>query len=446
MISAGKYLPRRTFLRGCGAVMALPFLDAMTPAFAAAAKPVRRLGVIYVPNGMNMLQWRPAAVGAGYDLPSTLKSLEPFKDQLLVMSGMASAVADPLPGEGLGDHSRAQATFLTGVHPRKTQGTDVRSSVSADQIIAKELGKETELSSLELGLEAVDLVGGCEDGYACAYSSTVAWRSETMPLPIQSQPRAVFEHLFGAGDSTDRKSRLSRVGLDRSILDMMSEQLASLQVRLGVGDRSRITEYFESVRDIERRIQRAEERTQEVPEIEQPGGVPESFEDYAKLMFDLNVVAYQTDLTRISTFLMGREKSGRTYPEIGVPEPHHPISHHQNRPEMLEREAKINAYHMKLFTHFLEKLKATPDGDGSLLDHSMIVHGAGMSNSDIHYHHDLPILLVGGGAGQVKGGRHIKFADDTPLSNLWLTLIEKMGLPVEQFGDSNGKVQLLPGV
>jgi len=446
MISAGKYLPRRTFLRGCGAVMALPFLDAMTPAFAAAAKPVRRLGVIYVPNGMNMLQWRPATVGAAYDLPSTLKSLEPFKDQLLVMSGMASAVADPLPGEGLGDHSRAQATFLTGVHPRKTQGTDVRSSVSADQIIAKELGKETELSSLELGLEAVDLVGGCEDGYACAYSSTVAWRSETMPLPIQSQPRAVFEHLFGAGDSTDRKSRLSRVGLDRSILDMMSEQLASLQVRLGVGDRSRITEYFESVRDIERRIQRAEERTQEVPEIEQPGGVPESFEDYAKLMFDLNVVAYQTDLTRISTFLMGREKSGRTYPEIGVPEPHHPISHHQNRPEMLEREAKINAYHMKLFTHFLEKLKATPDGDGSLLDHSMIVHGAGMSNSDIHYHHDLPILLVGGGAGQVKGGRHIKFADDTPLSNLWLTLIDKMGLPVEQFGDSNGKIQLLPGV
>jgi hypothetical protein len=448
MVVTGKHLPRRTVLRGIGAAMALPLLDGMAPAFAASAKPVRRLSVVYVPNGMNMLEWRPKETGAGFTLPPTLVPLEPYRDQLLVLSGMSNLQADALPGEGLGDHSRAQAVFLTGVHPRKTEGTDIRGAVSADQIIARELGKETELTSLELGLEAVDLVGGCEDGYACAYSSTIAWRSETMPLPVLAQPRAVFERLFGAADSTDRASRLSRITTERSILDMVADQLAALQKRLGPGDRTRITEYLESVRDIERRIQRAEEQTdrQGFPELVQPVGVPDSFEAYAKLMFDLNVLAYQCDLTRVSTFLMGREKSGRTYAEIGVPDPHHPISHHQNRPEMLEKEAKINVFHMRLFAHFVEKLKSTPDGDGSLLDHSLVVHGAGMSNSDIHYHHDLPMLLVGGGSGQVKGGRHIKFADDTPLSNLWLTMIEKMGAPVERFGDSSGKVNVLSGV
>jgi hypothetical protein len=428
--------------------VALPWLDAMVPAFAAPASPARRLGIVYVPNGMNMTEWRPKTVGAGFDLSPTLAPLAPLRDRLLVLTGMSNAEADPRPGEGLGDHSRAQAVFLTGVHPRKTEGSDLRAGVSADQIVARELGKETELASLELGLEAIDLVGGCEDGYSCAYSGALAWRSETMPLPVQAQPRAVFERLFGASDSTDRASRLSRIDLERSILDMVSDQLASLQKRLGPGDRTRVTEYFESVRDIERRIQRAEEQSGrgDFPEINQPGGVPESFEEYAKLMFDLNVLAFQTDLTRVSTFLMGREKSGRTYPEIGVPDPHHPISHHQNRPEMLEREAKINVFHMRLFAHFLGKLQATPDGDGTLLDHSLIVHGAGMSNSDIHLHHDLPMLLAGGGAGQVKGNRHIKFDDDTPLSNLWLTLIDRMGLPVERFGDSTGRIDLLSGI
>jgi hypothetical protein len=428
--------------------MALPLLDGMLPAFAATAKPVRRLGIIYVPNGMNMREWRPAAVGADFALSPTLTPLAPFRNQLLVLSGMANAEADPRPGEGLGDHSRAQAVYLTGVHPKKTEGSDIRAGISADQIVARELGKETELTSLELGLEEVDLVGGCEDGYACAYSGTVAWRSETMPLPVLAQPRAVFERLFGAGDSTDRTSRLSRIEMERSILDMVTDQLNALQKRLGPADRTRITEYLESVRDIERRIQRAEEQSGrgDFPEIQQPGGVPESFEEYAKLMFDLNVLAYQCDLTRVSTFLMGREKTGRTYPEIGVPDPHHPISHHQNRPEMLERQAKINTFHMKLLGHFLDKLRTTSDGDGSLLDHSLIVHGAGMSNSDIHFHHDLPMLLVGGGAGQVKGGRHLNFAEDTPVANLWLTLIDKMGLPVERFGDSTGKINLLSDV
>jgi hypothetical protein len=428
--------------------MALPFLDAMAPAFAAAPKPVKRLGIIYVPNGMNMLEWRPTTTGANFELPSTLQSLAPFKNRLLVLSKMSNPEADPLPGEGLGDHSRAQAVFLTGVHPRKTEGTDIRAGISADQIVAKEFGKETELTSLELGLEAVDLVGGCEDGYACAYSGAIAWRSETMPLPVQAQPRAVFERLFGASDSTDRESRLGRIELERSVLDMVAEQLNGLQKRLGAADRNRITEYFESIRDIERRIQRAEEQSGRggFPEIQQPGGVPESFGEYAKLMFDLNALAYQTDLTRVSTFLMGREKSGRTYAEIGVPDPHHPISHHQNRPEMLEREAKINKFHMELFAHFLQKLDSIQEGDGTVLDHSLIVHGAGMSNSDIHLHHDLPMLMVGGGAGQVKGGRHLEYSEEVPLSNLWLTLIDKMGLPVEKFGDSNGQLDLLSEV
>jgi len=445
---SGKHLPRRTFLRGLGVSLALPVLDSMVPAFATAAtsaKPVRRLGIVYVPNGMNMWEWRPKAAGAAFELSPTLSSLAPFKDKLVVLTGMANAQADPRPGEGLGDHSRAQAVFLTGVHPRKTEGTDIRAGVSADQIIAAELGKETELASLELGLEEVDLVGGCEDGYACAYSGTIAWRSDTMPLPVLAQPRAVFERLFGAGDSTSRASRLRRVDLERSILDMINDQLAALQRNLGPQDRSRVTEFVESVRDVERRIQRAEEQSGrgDFPEFHQPGGVPDTYGEYAKLMFDLNVLAYQCDLTRVSTFLMGREKSGRTYAEIGVPESHHPISHHQNRPEMLAREAKINAFHMSLFAYFLEKLKATPDGDGSLLDHSLLVHGAGMSNSDIHFHHDLPIVLAGGGAGQVKGGRHLELAKDTPLANFWLTLVDKMGVPAERFGDSNGQVELL---
>jgi len=386
--------------------------------------------------------------GRGFDLPSTLQPLAPYKERLLVLSRMSNPLADPMPGEGLGDHSRAQAVFLTGVHPRKTEGTDIRAGISADQIVAKEFGKETELTSLELGLEAVDLVGGCEDGYACAYSGALAWRSDSMPLPVQAQPRAVFERLFGASDSTDRQSRLSRIELERSVLDMVSDQLNQLQKRLGASDRTRISEYFESIRDIERRIQRAEEQSGRggFPEIQQPGGVPESFGEYARLMFDLNALAYQTDLTRVSTFLMGREKSGRTYAEIGVPDPHHPISHHQNRPEMLEREAKINKFHMELFAHFLKKLDSIQEGDGTVLDHSLIVHGAGMSNSDIHLHHDLPMLVAGGGAGTVRGGRHLEYSEDTPLSNLWLTLIDKMGLPVEKFGDSKGQLDLLSDV
>jgi hypothetical protein len=451
-INFGKHLPRRTFLRGLGATIALPLLDGMVPAFAAqgtgAAKAIRRLAIVYVPNGMNMANWKPKTEGTGFDLPPILQSLEPFKDRLLVLSGMSNLQADPLPGEGLGDHSRAQSVFLTGVHPKKTEGADIRAGISMDQIVARETGKETELASLELALEDVDLVGGCEDGYSCAYAGTIAWRSPTQPLPMTAQPRAVFERLFGAGESLDRESRAARIEMDRSILDMVTGELSQLQRRLGASDRVKVGDYIESVRDLERRIQRAEEQSgrSALPETQQPQGVPELYSEYAELMFDLNVLAFQADLTRVSTFLMGREKDGRTYAEIGVPDPHHPVSHHQNRPEMLEKLTRINTFHMKLFARFVEKMAATRDGDGSLLDHSLLMHGAGMSNSDTHFHHDLPILIAGGGAGHIKTGRHLALPAETPLANLHLTIIDKMGIPVENFGDSSGKLEILSDV
>ena len=451
-INFGRHLPRRTFLRGLGATVALPLLDGMVPAFAmqnkSAAKAIRRLAVVYVPNGMNMTDWKPKTVGAAYELPPILAPLAPYRDRLLVLSGMSNLQADPLPGEGLGDHSRAQSVFLTGVHPKKTEGADIRAGVSMDQIIARETSKETELASLELALEDVDLVGGCEDGYSCAYAGTIAWHSPTQPLPMTAQPRAVFERLFGAGESLDAESRKARIAMDRSILDMVTDQLGQLQRKLGASDRVKVADYLESVRDLERRIRRAEERggQGELPAVMQPQGVPELYSEYATLMFDLNVLAFQADLTRVSTFLMGREKDGRTYAEIGVPDPHHPVSHHQNRPEMLEKLTKINTFHMKLFSQFIGKLAATPDGDGSLLDHSLVMHGAGMSNSDTHFHHDLPILIAGGGAGRINTGRHVALPAETPLANLHLTIIDKMGIPTENFGDSNGKLEVLTGI
>jgi hypothetical protein len=444
-----KHLARRTFLRGLGASIALPLLDSMIPAFAAAAQrtPVRRFGAIYVPNGMNIWAWTPAGEGKAFELTPVLRALAPFRDRVLVLSGMAHKEADGLPGEGTGDHSRSQAAFLTGVHAKKTEGADIRAGVSVDQILAQNVGRDTQLASLELGLEANELAGGCEDAYSCAYTGTISWRTATTPLPMEHNPRAVFERLFGASDSTDQAARLTRLRRDSSILDAVKRELGELERQLGVSDRAKLTEYVASVRDIERRIQKAEEEgDQELPEVVKPRGIPATFEEHATLMFDLMAVAFQTDLTRVSTFLVGREKSTRTYPEIGVPEPHHPVSHHQKQPEMLQKLARINAYHVKMLAHLLEKLRSTPDGDGSLLDHAMIVYGAGMSNPDNHFHHDLPCLLAGGGGGSVKGGRHVKLPYDTPMSNLHLTVLDKMGIPVERFGDSNGKIELLSDI
>lgn len=450
MMITKKHLPRRTFLRGMGTAIALPLLDGMIPAMSAiaktAAKPVARLGAIYLPNGMNMARWTPTGEGAGFEFSPILSPLEPFRDRVLVLSGLCNKQADALVGEGGGDHSRAQAAFLTGAHAKKAQ-SDAYLGVSMDQIAAKQFGKETQLASLELSLESNDLVGGCEFGLSCAYGGTMAWSGPTTPLPMESNPRAVFERLFGTGDSTDSRARMSRLKKNRSILDMVTGELAHFQTGLGPADRGKLTEYIEAVRDIERRIQMAETQgEQELPEVEQPAGVPIAFEEYSKLMYDLMALSYQSDMTRVATYLVGREQSGRTFPEVGVPEPWHPVSHHGYDPVQLEKLAKVNQFHVKMLAHFLEKLRNTPDGDGSLLDHSMIIFGAGISDSNVHNHHEIPVLLAGGGAGTIKGGRHLQYPKETPLSNLHMTVLDKMGVPVENVGDSTGKLDALSGV
>lgn len=446
-----KYLHRRTVLRGLGATLALPLLDSMVPALTAlqntAAKPARRFGAIYVGNGMNVWQWRPKTEGSAFELTPILQPLAAFRDRLLIVSGLCNSEADARVGEGGGDHSRGQAAFLTGAHAKKTQGADVEAGISMDQIVAKEVGHETQLPSLELALEANDVVGGCEAGVACVYTSTISWHDAKTPMPVTTDPRAVFERLFGASGSTDPRIRRENIETDRSILDWVTRDLARLQRTLDAGDRSRVEEYVQSIRDVEQRLQKAEEQSDlELPSVDQPAGIPGSFEEYAKIMFDMMALAYQADLTRVSTLIMGRELSIRTYPEVGVPEPHHPVSHHQGRAEQLEKLARINLFHITLFAHFLEKLRSTRDGDGSLLDHSIILYGSGLGNPDVHDHHGLPIALVGGGAGQLKGGRHLRFKDHTPLANLHVTVLEKMGIPMERLGDSTGKLDLLQDV
>jgi hypothetical protein len=422
-------------------------LDGMLPAFAprlrASTQPVKRLGVVYVPNGMNMAQWTPVGDGLDFEFSRILEPLAPFRNNILVLSGLDNAEADGRPGEGGGDHSRSQAAFLTGVHARKTEGADIRNAMSMDQIVARQFGQETQLASLELGLEMNEIAGAGEDGYSAAYSGALAWRSPSDPLPVEADPRAVFERLFGASESTDRSSLLRRIQKDRSILDSVSAELSRLNRGLGPRDRTKLTEYLDSVRDVER-IQRAEEQSgRELPQIGRPAGVPGTFEEHAKLMFDLMALAFQTDLTRVSTFPVGREKSGRAYPEAGVPDSHHAVSHHQNRQDQLEKVARINAFHMRMFAYFLGKLQSIPEGGSSLLDSSVIVYGAGMADSDSHYHHNVPILLAGGGAGSIIGGRHLRVEKGTPLTNLHLTLLDRVGVAMDGLGDSTGKLELI---
>ena len=443
-IATKQALPRRTFLRGLGVSVALPLLDGMVPAFAAPARAVKRLGAVYVPNGVEMRMWTPKGEGTGFEWPLILEPLEAFRAQTLVLSGLADQPAVPAPGEGIGDHARASATWLTGVRAKKTEGPDIRAGVSLDQIVAQQLGQETQLASLELALDSVEVLGACDAGYSCAYANTIAWRTPTTPLPMENNPRAVFERLFGASDSTDAATRAARIAQDRSILDFVTAEVAALKRRLGPGDGGKLTEYLDAVRDVERRIQTAERQsTRELPVVAQPMGIPETFDAHAKLMYDLLALAYQCDLTRVATFMIGKEVSGRSYPEIGVPDGHHACSHHQNDPVKLEKLAKINRYHVQHFAYFLEKLRTTPDGDGSLLDHSVFVYGSGISDGNIHFHLDLPMLVVGGGAGTLHGGRHLKYASDTPLSNLYVTLLDKLGLPLDQFGDSTGQLDYL---
>ena len=442
MIITKKALPRRTFLRGVGATLALPLLDAMVPAMTALAatpaNPVRRLGFVYVPMGAHIAQWTPPGSGGRLtELSPTLSSLKPFIDQLTVVSNLELKKAYP------GTHATSNAAFLSAATSKWTESTDYELATTVDQIAAKRIGGDTRLPSLELAMDLLTTVGQCDNGYACVYQNNLSWSSPTTPLPAEAHPRIAFERLFGDGGSAaDRGAELRKKA---SLLDWVGEDISRLQKKLGAGDRTKVTQYLDTVREVERRIQKAEAETADslLPDLDRPVGVPAAYADHARLMFDLQVLALQGDVTRVITFQLARETSTRTYPEIGVSDPHHPLTHNGGNAEKLAKVAMINAFHISLFAYFLDKLKSTRDGNGTLLDHSMYLYGSGMGNPDVHDHVNLPILVAGGGAGKLQGGRHIKYAQPTPLANLHLTLLEKMGVKLDTFGDSNGKVKEL---
>jgi hypothetical protein len=446
MMIKRSHLPRRTFLKGMGAVIALPVLDAMTPAFAATAasgKAPIRLAFTYVPNGITMADWTPAADGAAFEYSRILKPLEAFRGDTLVLSGLSHRNGNAL-GDGPGDHARAAASYLTGVHPRKTAGADIENGISVDQIAAQHLAEETRFGSLELGCDDSRTIGNCDSGYSCAYTNSLAWRGPATPMPPETNPRLVFERLFGDLDtSIPAETRARRLQHRRSILDLVSEGTRRLVADLGAPDRRKLDEYLESIREIEGRIEKSEaDMTGLTPSIDKPTGIPPQYSDYVNLMFDLQIVAFQTDSTRVVTMMMGREGSLRTYPEIGVPDPHHPLTHHRGNPEWIERVTKINSLHAELFAGFLRKLQSTPDGEGTLLDHSMVVYGSGLSDGNRHTHEDLPVLLAGRGGG-FRLGRHVVYPTNTPMTTLYLTLLDRIGGQEEKIGDSTGRIEHL---
>jgi len=442
MIVTKKALPRRTLLRGMGTLVALPLLDAMVPAMTAfaatAANPVRRLGFVYIPMGAHMPQWTPQGTGATLgELSPILSPLNLFVDQITLLTNMELRNAYP------GTHATSNAAFLSAATAKWTESTDYYLGTTVDQIAAHRMGGDTRLPSLELAMDLLHTVGQCDNGYACVYQNNLSWSSPTTPLPAEAHPRVAFERLFGEGGSAaDRRAELSKRA---SLLDWVTEDIGRLQRKLGASDRTKVSQYLDTVREVERRIQKAEAETahNSLPDLERPVGVPAAYADHARLMFDLQVLALQGDVTRVITFQLARETSNRTYPEIGVSDPHHPLTHNGGDPEKLTRVAKINAFHMSLFAYFLDKLKSTPDGNGSLLDHSLYLYGSGMGNPDIHDHVNLPIVVAGGGAGKIKGGRHIRYAEPTPLANLHLTLLDKVGVRLDSFADSKGKVKEL---
>jgi hypothetical protein len=443
-----KALHRRTFLRGAGAVVALPLLDSMVPAFAAGPKPISRIAFVYTANGIIMRDWTPAQEGSTFEYSKTLKPIEPFRNQTLVLSGLEHHNGESL-GDGAGDHARAGATWLTGVHPKKTQGADIENGISVDQILANEIGHQTPLPSLELGLEDVRMVGGCDSGYSCAYSNTLAWSSPTTPLPYETNPRAVFERMFGDGETTDKEARAMRSRENRSLLDFVLADAARLSTNLGATDRRKMSDYLDSVREVERRIQKAEEQNaaaNPVPALDRPDGIPPTFEEHIQLMYDLMTIAFQADLTRVVTMMYSREGGNRTYRSIGVPDAHHGLSHHMNDPAKMARLQLIDMHHIDMLGHFLGKMQEAKDGDGSLLDHSMIVYGSSLSDSNRHLHDNLPVLLMGGGNGKLRPGRHVRYPKPTPMTNLYLTLLDMVGVREEKIGDSTGKVQHLSEV
>ena len=438
MFITKKHLPRRTFLKGVGVTLALPLFDAMIPAgtllaqTAAAAK--TRLGFIYVPHGAIMDKWTPAAEGAGFEFTPILKPLEPFREYINVVSGLGHRAADTTAV-----HSLSPTTWLSGVRPKATQGVDAFAGVTADQIAAKAIGQDTVLPSMELATEDHSgLIGSCDRDYGCIYMNTLSWRTPTTPLPTEINPRKVFERMFGDGGSA--ADRLARIKEDRSLLDAITKDANSLQLKLAADDRRTLSDYLENVREIERRIQRAEQTQgdEDLALPDRPAGVPFEFEEHIKLMYDLLALSYQANVTRVATFMVAREVSNRTYPQVGVPDGHHAISHHQNRAEKMEKNVRIQTYHVSLLRHFLEKLKNTPDGDGSLLDHSLFVYGSNMSNSNAHDHFPLPTLVFGHANGALKGGRHLRYPDHTPMANLLVTALNKVGVQEDHLGDSTG--------
>jgi hypothetical protein len=432
-------LPRRTVLRGLGASLALPFLDAMLPAFSlrgrAAAKPAQRFQTFYVPNGMAMEYWTPKGSGTAFELSPILEPLAPFRDQMLVLSGIKA--------NWNYIHAGASGSFLTGTTRGGRTEIEIIADVSIDQLLARHFASETQVASLELSMDVPANAGACTGNLSCVYTHTLSWRGPTQPLPMEWNPRAVFERLFGDGGSTDRSARAARLRQHKSILDSVADKLASLRKDLGTQDQTKIDEYTEALRDVERRIHKAEQQTDlELPSLEQPQGAPPVFEDHLALMLDLQLLALRSDLTRVISFMIGKEQSARPYPQIGVPEAHHPLSHHNDIPELIAHMSKINRYHAELFSKYLEKLRATPDGDGSLLDHMTILYGSGISNSTRHSGDNLPILVMGGGVGTLKGGRHLAYTNKPPMANLLVTLMDKMGVPVEKVGGSTGKLPL----
>ena len=434
-----KSLPRRTVLRGLGATMALPFLDAMLPAFSmrglAAAKPVHRFQTFYVPNGMAMEYWLPKGEGTAFELSPILEPLAPFRNQMLVLSG--------LKANWNYIHAGASGSFLTGTARGGRNEIEIIADVSVDQLLARHFAGETQVASLELSMDAPANAGACTGILSCVYTHTLSWRSPTQPLPMEWNPRAVFERLFGDSGSTNRAARDARLRQHKSILDSVTEKLASLKRELGPQDQTKVDQYADAVRDVERRIEKAEQQSGlELPALEQPQGAPPVFEDHLALMLDLQLLAFQSDLTRVISFMLGKEQSARPYPQIGVPEAHHPLSHHNDVPELIAHMSKINRYHTQLFSKYLERLRATPDGDGSLLDHTTILYGSGISNSTRHSGDNLPLLVMGGGAGTLKGGRHLTYSGKPTMANLLVTLMDKMDVPVERVGGSTGKLPL----
>jgi hypothetical protein len=439
MFITKKALPRRTFLKGVQATLALPLLDAMIPAATALArtpaKPVRRLGFVFVPMGCDHARWTPARQEKLGELSPILAGLEGVKDQVTVVTNLRLEQSYP------GTHDTSNSGFLSAAFAKHTESSDYYLGTTVDQVAAKQMGRDTQLPSLELSMDLNPLAGVCNNGYACVYQNCLSWSSPTTPLPSEAHPRTVFERLFGEGGSA--ASRRAALQGRASLLDSFNDDIARLKGKVGMADRVRVDQYVDSVREIERQIQRAEAGAadNQLPDLDRPVGVPAAFADHAALMFDLQLLAFRADITRVVTFQLARELSNRTYPEIGVPDPHHPTSHHGNDPEKLAKIAKINAFHVQLFSQFLEKLKATPDGDGSLLDNTVYLYGSGMGNSSLHDHENLPILVAGGAACGMRGGRHIQYTNGTPLANLHLTLLDRVGVRLDAFGDSKGKIE-----